>query len=114
MTPECITEHREWLERSERIYDRFPIRVKGRDAEGKPFKVTTVLENIGGSGLYVLLDRKVEGGASLSVFVSFSKLPRGESGSAPRLCARVRVVRAEALPGGPCGVAVTFTRYRFV
>jgi len=114
MTPDCIAEYREWVERSERLYGRFRVRVRGRDAAGNRFKVTTVLENIGGGGLYVLLDREVEGGAPLSVFVSFSTLPPEEFVSAPRLCALGRVVRAEAQPGGLCGVAVSFTRHRFV
>src|ERR1041384_4325695 len=114
MTPECITEHREWVQRPDRLYARLRVRVKGRDAAGDRFKLTTVLENICEGGLYVLLDRKVEGGAPLSFFVSFSTLPAGESVSAPRLCARGRVLRAEAQPDGLCGVAVSFTRHRFV
>ena len=114
MTPESISQHREWVERPERLYEKFSVRVKGRDAAGNRFKMVTLLENIGGGGLYVLLDRRVEGGAPLSFFVSFSTLPLGESMSAPRLCARGRVLRAEAQPDGLFGVAVSFTRHRFV
>ena len=114
MVPEYITEHREWVERSRRLHERFRVRVKGRDASGNKFKVTTFLENICEGGLYVLLDREVGGGAPLSFFVSFSTLPVAEPVNAPRLCARGRVVRAEAQPGGLCGVAVSFTRHRFV
>jgi len=95
------------------VYEQFRLRVKGRDAAGNKFNVTTILENIGGGGLYVLLDRRVELGVPLSLFVSFSTLPPGGDVHAPRLCARGRVVRAEARPGGLCGVAVSFTRHRF-
>lgn len=114
MTPVCIAEQQEWVKRPQRLYERLRVTVKGRDAAGDRFRVTTFLENICEGGLYVLLDRKVEGGAPLSFFVSFTTLPAGESVNAPRLCARGRVVRAEAQPGGLCGVAVSFTRHRFV
>jgi len=114
MTPDFITQHREWVERSERLYEHFRVRIKGTDAAGKKFKMTTVLENISEGGLYVLLDRKVEGGAPLSFSISFSTLPPGEAVNALRLCARGRVLRAEARPYGLCGVAVSFTRHRFV
>ena len=114
MTPESVAEHREWRKRPERLYDPFRIRVKGRDAAGFRFKLTTVLENIGEGGLYVLLDHEVAGGALLSCFVSFSTSPQGEIAEAPRLCARGRVLRAEPQPDGRCGAAVSFTRHRFV
>jgi hypothetical protein len=113
MTPSNTSQHRVWRALPERIHERFFVRVKGRDAAGEKFKVTTILENISGGGLYVLLDREVEGGAPLSFFVNFSTLPPVEAANAPRLCARGRVLRAEAQPGGLCGVAVLFTRHRF-
>ena len=114
MTPVCIAEHKEWVERPERLHEPFRVRVKGRDASGDRFKLKTILENICEGGLYVLLDREVEAGAPLSLFVSFSTPMEGEPVNAPRLCARGRVVRAETRPGGLCGVAVSFTRHRFV
>ncbi|HEX7175530.1 MAG TPA: PilZ domain-containing protein [Pyrinomonadaceae bacterium] len=114
LTPRFRAQPREWVERPDRLYERFHVRVRGTDAAGKKFKVTTVLENISEGGLYVLLDRRVEGGAPLSFFVSFSTLPQGEAKNAPRLCARGHVLRAEAQPDGLCGVAVSFTRHRFV
>jgi hypothetical protein len=114
MTPDNTRQHSEWRERPERSYDHFRVRVRGRDAAGKIFKVMTFLDNICEGGLYVRLDRAVAGGAPLSLFVSFSTLPHGEAASAPRLCARGRVLRAEARPDGLCGVAVSFTRHRFV
>ena len=109
-----IAQHREWRERPERVNRHFHVRVKGRDAAGNRFKVTTVLENIGEGGLYVLLDREVEGGAPLSLFVNFSTPPHASAAAAPGLCARGLVLRAEARPDGRCGVAVSFTRHRFV
>ena len=108
MPPDDTRQHSEWRERPERSYDPFRVRVRGRDAAGKMFKVTTFLDNIGEGGLYVRLDRKVAGGAPLSLFVGFSP-SRG-----PRLCARGVVLRSEPLPGGLCGVAVLFTRHRFL
>jgi hypothetical protein len=114
MTPDDTRQHSEWRERPERSYDRFRVRIRGRDAAGKIFKVTTFLDNIGEGGLYVRLDQRVAGGAPLSLFVSFSTARPGAPPRAPRLSARGVVLRSEPLPEGLCGVAVLFTRHRFL
>ena len=114
MTPDNTRQHSEWRERPERSYDPFRVRVRGRDAAGKIFKVMTFLDNICEGGLYVSLDRRVAGGAPLSLFVSFSTARPDDTARAPRLCARGVVLRSEPLPGGLCGVAVVFTRHRFL
>lgn len=114
MTPDKTSHPRERKERPERVSEPFHVRVKGRDAAGEVFKVMATLENIGEGGLYVLLDRKVVRGAPLSFFVSFSTPLPEAAANAPRLFARGVVVRAETRDSGSCGVAVAFTRHRFL
>ena len=89
----------------------FPTFVHGVSAAGHAFKLETVLENISGGGLYLLLPEAVAVGARLFLVVRFDQ--RGDA-QAPRLALRASVVRSEPLASGACGVAVAFTRGRFL
>jgi hypothetical protein len=99
--------------RMERLYDPFPVRVRGVSAGGEYFEVDTTISDIGSGGLYVKLPFQVEVGLRLFVVIRFSTIalaiPRG-----PLLATSGRVVRVDAQPEGITGVAVEFTSSRFL
>ena len=62
-----------------RLYEPFPATVRGVDASGEPFEVSTVLDNISASGLYMQLGRCVKRGTKLFILVRMSTTPAGWS-----------------------------------
>lgn len=96
-----------------RLYEPFPITVRGVDANGESFEVNTVLDNISAGGLYMRLGRRVEVGARLFAIVRLS-ITQSEPVSVPRVAIRGVVVRIEPLPDSTWGVAVKFTHHRFL
>ena len=98
--------------RQERIYEPFPVMVRGVDATGETFEINTVLDNLSASGLYVRLERRIEPGTKLFAIVHISMSP--PEVPAPHVAVRGVVLRVEPLPDDTWGVAVRFTRYRFL
>jgi PilZ domain len=98
--------------RHERIYEPFPVMICGRDASGEAFEIYTVLDNFSAGGFYVRLERRIEPGTRLFAIVRLSTFP--PEVPAPRVAVRGVVLRVEPQPDGTCGVAVRFTRHRFL
>ena|SRR5215813_429841 len=98
--------------RLERIYEPFPVIVRSVDASGERFEIHTILSNFSASYLYVRLERRVDPGTKLFAVVRLStsepELP------APRVAVRGVVTHTEPQPDGTWGVAVRFTRHRFL
>jgi len=98
--------------RLERIYEPFPVIVRSVDASGERFEIHTVLSKFSASYLYVRLERRVDPGTKLFAVVRLStsepELP------APRVAVRGVVTHTEPQPDGTWGVAVRFTRHRFL
>ena len=101
--------------RHPRIYDFFPIwiRLRSVDANGAVFIADTVLDNFSAGGLYVRLVRHVAPGARLFGVVRLSTTP-APNVPAPWVALRAVVRRVEPQPDGTWGVAVAFTRHRFL
>jgi hypothetical protein len=99
-------------QRQERIYEPFPVMVHSVDASGEAFDIHTVLNNFSTSGLYVRLERRIDPGTKLLAFVRLST----SAPEVPAPCVAVRgiVLRAEPQPDGTGGIAVRFTRHRFL
>ena len=87
--------------------------VRGVDADGVPFEVETVLNDLSAGGFYVRLLQRVEFGAKLFTVVRISTDPRAWS-PAPRVAVHGVVRRVAPQADGRCGVGVTFTRHRFL
>ena len=96
----------------ERIYEPFPVMVRGVGASKETFEINTVLDNFSASSLYVRLERRIEPGIKLFAIVHVSMSP--PEVPAPRVTVRGVVLRTEPQPDGTWGVAVRFTRYRFL
>lgn len=96
-----------------RIYDPFPVVVRGVDASGETFEFKTVIDNISAGGLYLRLTRCVEPGVMLSIYIRLSTTPKDDV-PAPHVAVHGVVLRAEQKPSGACGVAVAFTNHRFL
>jgi len=97
--------------RHPRLYESFPVLVRGVDARGVAFESATVLDNFSAGGLYVWLRRRLEPGAKLFAVV---RLSRGLPLPAPRVALRGVVRRLEPQSDGQYGVGVAFTRHRFL
>jgi hypothetical protein len=94
--------------RKPRLYEPFPAKVRGEDADGVSFELDTVLDNVGPGGLYLRLARNVSQGATLFIVVRLSPAP-GKTVFAPTMAFRGIVERVEPGPDGRCGLAVSLT-----
>ena len=99
--------------RNLRIQEWFSVMVRGVDAEGKEFNAKTELENLSVSGLYMKLNHKVETGERLFAILTLATCWNNER-SPGRVAVRGLVQRVEAGEDGLYGVAMRFTRYRFL
>ena len=96
-----------------RIYEPFPAKVRGVDTNGEPFRIETVIDNLSTGGVYLRLAQPVEQGAKLFIMIRLSTAKSDEM-PAPRVAARGVVLRAEPQPDGVYGLAIAFTRHRFL
>jgi PilZ domain len=94
-----------------RLYQAFPVKVRGTDEGGRAFETEALLDNLSVSGLYVFLPHNVEQGAVLTVTI---RLSSAESfvGSAARVLTHGVVVRVKPRADGYYGVAIAFKNYR--
>jgi PilZ domain len=106
------TDH-EGLERrgKPRLYEAFPVKVRGSDESGHAFEAEALLDNLSVSGLYVFLPHNVEQGTVLTVTI---RLSSAESlvGSAARVLTHGVVVRVKPRADGYYGLAIAFKHYR--
>ena len=99
--------------RHPRLYKPFPVKVRGAGADGEDFDLNTVLDNFSAGGLYLRLPQVLEPGARVFAVVHLAT-PEGSGASGPRVAVRGRVRRVDAKPDGGSGVAIQFTRHRFL
>ncbi|PYV83546.1 MAG: hypothetical protein DMG05_25950 [Acidobacteria bacterium] len=92
-----------------RLYESFPIKVRGINRSGLPFETDTLIENLSASGLYMSLREDVTQGSNLFVVIKFSTVKPG-----PRVAASGVVLRVEPKPNDYSGVAVAIRRCRFL
>jgi hypothetical protein len=96
-----------------RIFEPFPIKVKGVDEYGNDFNTEAMVDNLSASGLFIRLKQKVKPGAELSFIIQLSTI-HSEKVPAPNLAARGIVRRVEPRPDGKIGLGVSFTQHRFI
>ncbi|MBI3325996.1 MAG: PilZ domain-containing protein [Nitrospinae bacterium] len=96
--------------RDPRLYEPFPVKVRGVDANGDDFDLNTVLDNFSAGGLYLRLPQRLEPGAKVFAVVRLTT----QDAPGARVAVRGRVRCLEPKPDGGCGVAIQFTRHRFL
>jgi hypothetical protein len=96
-----------------RINMPFIAKVQGVDISGKEFGVYTLLDNISATGLYMKLSREVESGSKLFSIVRLATYWT-EQEPVARIAVRGVVLRVEPEEFGLCGIALRFTRHRFL
>ena len=99
--------------RKPRIFEYFPVKVRGVDASGEAFELDATLDNLSAGGLYMRLTRRIEADGMLFIVIHFSTASTDKV-SAPRIAVRGRVIRAEQQSSGTYGLAIAFTRHRFL
>jgi len=94
-----------------RLYEAFPVKVRGSDESGHAFEIEALLDNLSVSGLYVFLPHNFEQGTVLTVTI---RLSSAESlvGSAARVLTHGVVVRVKPRVDGYYGLAIAFKHYR--
>lgn len=99
--------------RNLRIYEHFPLTVRGVDAEGETFDIDTVIENLSSSGLYFRFARPVALGETL-FFVIYMSTAREARVAAPVVAAHGKVIRSESKGVGSYGMGIAFHHHRFL
>ena len=88
-----------------RIYGLFPATVRGVDALGASWELTTVLDNLSASHFCLRLNRRIEVGEELHVVAHIHNAVVELNGT---------VTRVEPQMGQPCGIAVTIENFKFL
>lgn len=88
-----------------RIHGPFPARVRGRDASGVRFEVSTQLEDISAGHCNVRLDRDARRGGSLFIATQINRAV---------VALRVTVLGVSPRPDGDRCTSVKIVRHRFV
>jgi len=96
-----------------RLYESFPVFLRGMDARGTAFEIDTVLDNLCSGGCYLRMGRHLDVGMRLFGIISLYSTP-SLARPAPRIAVRGVVRRVEPQPDGRWGVAMQFTRHRFL
>ena len=96
-----------------RLYESFPLLVRGVDACGEAFEIHTVLDDFSTGGLNVRLRWRIEPGARLFAVVRIAPA-LDPTVFGPRVAVRGRVVRVELQREGQWGVGVQFIHHRFL
>jgi hypothetical protein len=95
-----------------RIKCDYPAIIRGIDVTGTKYLNHAKLDNLSASGLYMLANNYVENGSKLSVTILLSNSSVDDE--APKLSTNGIVVRTEPQTNGLFGIAVKFTKYRFM
>ena len=96
-----------------RLYEPYPVRVRGVARAGGAFLVETTVDNISSGGLYLRTPVEVDPNRLVRAVVLFKSA--GTKGlGVPRLLIRGRVLRSEPQADGRYGIAVEVKSYRFL
>jgi hypothetical protein len=95
-----------------RVICDYPVIIEGYDRNGKKFNEDAQLANLSASGLYMKAHRNIEYGSPLSVTVLLTSTLADKD--TPKLATNGTVVRTDLQTDGTCGIAIKFTRYRFL
>jgi hypothetical protein len=109
-----ITKNIHFLERrmKPRINCDYPAIVQGCDSAGKRYKGNARVINLSTGGIYMMFDRSIQKGGTLSVRIA---LPTGSlQWGISRLATKGNVIRSEFQSDGNYGIAVQFQDYKFL
>ena len=98
---------------SARISVPYVVRIRSLDGDGNRFKEDTVVKNLSGGGLYVILTRDLPQGAEVLIAIRLATA-HAVGRPALRLAARGTVLRVQKQSDGRYGTAIEFTRRRLL
>ena len=96
-----------------RIYKPFHARVRGVNAGGQAFEVSTVLDNMSSGGLYLRVEENVMQGAEISVIIRLST-KKVDVIPVANVAVEGVVVRNDVQPSGVYGLGISISTRRFV
>lgn len=96
-----------------RIYEDFVAKVRGVGATRQRFVEHTIVENLSSSGLYMRLGQDVVPESRLLIVLRLL-FPNSEQDSVLLIAFSGVVLRSEPHPDDAFGVAIRFSRYRFL
>ena len=113
MNSSSINHSRVERRRKVRVYEPFPAKVEGTDADGNSFEIETVLYDLSAGGTRLRMPRQVAEGEKLSLSLTVPAASEGEL-KGLRVAAYGIVRRVDPLPNGLLSLAVEFTRFRIL
>lgn len=99
--------------RKPRIYRPFHAKVRGVNAGGEAFEVSTVLDNMSSGGLYLRVEQNVRQGAQIFVVIRLSTRAVDVVPVA-NVAVEGLVVRNDAQPNGTFGLGISISNRHFV
>jgi len=96
-----------------RIYKPFHAKVRGVNAGGEAFEVSTVLDNMSSGGLYLRVEQDVKQGSGISIIIRLST-KKVDLIPVANVAVEGVVVRNEAQPRGVYGLGISISNRRFV
>jgi len=113
MNPSSSNHSRIERRRKVRVYEPFPAKVEGTDADGNSFEIETVVDDLSAGGARLRMPRTVAEGEKLSLSLTVPSASEGEL-KGLRVAAYGVVRRANPSPDGLLSLAVEFTRFRIL
>ena len=96
-----------------RIYKPFHAMVRGVNAGGEAFEVSTVLDNMSSGGLYLRVQENVMQGAQISIIIRLST-KKVDLIPVANVAVEGVVVRNDVQPSGVYGLGISISTRRFV
>jgi len=89
----------------------YPAIVEGNDEDGRKFHEHACLSNLSASGLFMVINRRIENGSGLSITIFLTN--DAIDSDTPKIVTRGYVIGSEPHEDGTCGIEVKFTSYHF-
>ena len=113
MNSSSSNDYRVERRRKVRIYEPFPAKVEGTDADGNFFEIETVVDDLSAGGALLQMPRQVAEGEKLSISLTVPAASEGEL-KGLRVAAYGVVRRVNPWPNGLLSLAMEFTRFRIL
>jgi hypothetical protein len=97
-----------------RINCSYPAIVQGWDVSGRKFRTNATLTNLSATGLYLVLNSKVQPGRKLFVVFSLSATGQLGQGKAPMIAVDGELIRTNHPGQGAQSVALKISHNRFL
>ena len=114
MEPTLNTQSIEERRSKPRINCSYPAIVQGWDVSGQKFRTNATLTNLSATGLYLVLNSKIQPGRKLFVVFTLSGTGQLGKGKAPMIAVDGDIIRTNRPEQGTHAVALKISHNRFL